>query len=203
MSQKKLALKELTQPSEFYSLSPSSPKSYLVSLDGYVLILMLIIIFVLTLSLLVAVPVLETQVKREKEEELIFRGKQYVEAIRLYQQKKPGTYPSSFEELVKQKCLRKLYPDPMSSSGEWNILLIPPVTTPSLRASQTPTAEKLLVVSPEVLKKFKNPQIVGVVSSSTEKSIRIYNGEEYYNLWLFYYGQAPGKKPELIYQLGQ
>lgn len=176
--------------------------------EGYVLILLLIIVFVLTLSLLVAVPVLETEMKREKEEELIFRGRQYVEAIRLYQQKKPGTYPSSLEELVKQKCLRKLYPDPMSATGQWNLLLIPPVTVSTPASAQPRTAqlgstEKLLVVSPEAIKKIRNPQIVGVVSSSTEKSIKIYNGEEYYHLWLFYYGQTPGKKPELIYQLSQ
>jgi len=203
MSQKELALKDSNRSPELCSSSSSSPKPYTVPPYGYVLILMLIVIFVLALSMLVAVPILETQVKREKEEELIFRGKQYVEAIRLYQQKKPASYPSSFEELIKQKCLRRLYPDPMSSSGEWNILVNPPATAPPARASQTTTAEKLLVVSPQVLKRITNPQIVGVVSSSTERSVKIYNGEEYYNLWLFYYGQTPGKKPELVYQLSE
>jgi len=203
MSQRKPLSIKLKQP-----LMNVPDNLFFFSNKGYILILLLIIIFVLTLSLLVAVPVLETEIRREKEEELIFRGKQYVEAIRLYQQKKPGAYPSSLEELVKQKCLRKLYPDPMFPTGDWNLLLIPPVTVSTLASAQPGTAqlgttEKLLVVSPETIKRIRNPQIVGVVSSSTKKSIKIYNGEEYYHLWLFYYGQTPGKKPELIYQLSQ
>ncbi|MBC7364393.1 MAG: hypothetical protein H5U07_07605 [Candidatus Aminicenantes bacterium] len=174
--------------------------------QGYVLLLVLLALFILTLGLLVAVPVLETQLKREKEEELIFRGQQYVEAIRLYQQKKPGAFPSSLEELVKEKCLRKLYSDPMSEDGQWNLLLLPTPLTPGPRVSSPTltagsTTDKLLVVSSAALKKIKNPQIVGVVSSSREKSIKIFQEAEYYHQWLFYYGQIPGKKPQLVYQL--
>jgi type II secretory pathway pseudopilin PulG len=173
--------------------------------QGYVLLLVLLALFILTLGLMVAMPVLETQLKRENEEELIFRGLQYVEAIRLYQQKKPGTFPSSLEELLKEKCLRKLYPDPMSKDGKWNLLLLPTSLTPGPRATgpapaAESTTEKLLVVSSAALKKIKNPQIVGVVSSSQEKSVKIYQEAEYYHQWLFYYGQMPGKKPQLIYQ---
>jgi len=126
-----------------------------------------------------------------------------VEAIRLYQQKRPGSYPQSLEELVKEKCLRRLYPDPMSRSGEWNLLLIPPVAagpTTSAQAGGGGT-DRLLVVTAAGLKKISRPQIVGVVSSSPEKSVRIYEGEEYYQKWLFYYGQAPDKKPQLLYQV--
>lgn len=175
---------------------------------GYILILLLIVVFLMTLSLVIAVPVLETQLRREKEEELIFRGKQYIEAIRLYQQKKPGAYPTSLEELVKEKCLRKVFPDPMNPTGEWNLLLLPPTTAASPNqfsadSSKAGGTEKLLVVSPRALKKIRDPRIVGVVSSSTQKSIKIYEEEEYYNKWLFYYGQTPGKKPELIYQTEQ
>lgn len=173
---------------------------------GYVLLLVMLVLFIMSLSLLIAMPVLETQLKREKEEELIFRGQQYVEAVRLYQQKKPGAYPSSLEELLKEKCLRKLYPDPMTKDGHWNLLLLPSSQLPGTRAmSASPVPEgavqKLLVVSPAALKKIKNPQIVGVVSASREKSIKIYQDAEYYHQWLFYYGQTPGQKPQLVYQL--
>lgn len=172
---------------------------------GYTLLLLLIAIFVMSLGLLVAVPVLETQLRREKEEELIFRGKQYVEAIRLYQQKKPGAYPSSLEDLVKEKCLRRVYRDPMSENGKWNLLLLPSSAEArrgTVRAGETQSADRLLVVVEDNLKKIRNPQIVGVVSSSDKKSIKIYQDEEYYNKWLFYHGQAAGKKPQLIYQTG-
>ncbi len=173
---------------------------------GYVLLLVMLVLFIMSLGLLVALPVLETQLRREKEEELIFRGQQYVEAIRLYQQKKPGAYPSSLEELLKEKCLRKLYRDPMTKDGQWNLLLLSSSPAPGTRAmsgSQAPEGhvQKLLVVSSAALKKIKNPQIVGVVSASREKSIKIYQDAEYYHQWLFYYGQTPGQKPQLVYQL--
>jgi hypothetical protein len=38
-----------------------------------------------------------------------------------------------------------------------------------------------------------------VVSSSTKKSIRIYNDQESYDKWLFFYGQDPEKMPEIVY----
>lgn len=172
---------------------------------GYILLLLLIVIFIMGLGMLITVPVLETQLRREKEEELIFRGRQYQEAIRLYQQKKPGAYPSSLEELVKEKCLRKIYPDPMSENGRWHLLLLPTAAESrgvSVRTAETRTVDKLLVVPEESLKKIRNPQIVGVVSSSGQKSIKIYQEEQYYNKWLFYYGQTEGKRPQLLYQTG-
>jgi type II secretory pathway pseudopilin PulG len=90
---------------------------------GYTLLILLFAVSILSIGLIVAVPVMQTQSQREKEEELIFRGNQYVEAIRLYQLKKPGTFPSTLEELVEEKCLRRLYRDPMTTHGEWNIIL--------------------------------------------------------------------------------
>jgi len=91
----------------------------------------------------------------------------------------------------------------MSDSGQWNLLLIPPVTTTQVASTQAGVTDKLLVVTPAVLKNISRPQIVGVVSSSPEKSVRIYDGEEYYQKWLFYYGQVPDKKPQLIYQTAE
>ena len=57
--------------------------------SGYTLLILLFALTVLTLGLMVAVPVWETQIQREKEEELIFRGRQYIEAIRIFRLKKP------------------------------------------------------------------------------------------------------------------
>jgi len=109
------------------------------------------------------------------------------------------------EELVKEKCLRKVYRDPMSENGKWNLLLIPsPVEAGrgTVRAGETQSLDKLLVVAEENLKKIRKPQIAGVVSSSSKKAIKIYLDEEYYDKWLFYHGQTAGKKPQLIYQTG-
>ena len=67
---------------------------------GYTLLIVMFAIFLLTLGLMLAMPVWQTQIQRELEEELIFRGRQYVEAVRLFQIKNPGTFPASFDGRV-------------------------------------------------------------------------------------------------------
>jgi type II secretory pathway pseudopilin PulG len=163
--------------------------------NGYTLIILLFALFVMSIGLLVAVPVWETQIQREKEEELIFRGKQYVEAIRLFQTKNPGSFPKTFDELVEEKCIRKLFTDPMTEDGEWNIIL--PYT--GISTKKGGSVQKILVAPLSVLPSIQNPQIIGVVSSSTKASIKIYLEQETYDRWLFFYGQDPDSFPEIVY----
>lgn len=155
----------------------------------------MMVIFVMSIGLLVAVPIWKTQLQREKEEELIFRGKQYVEAIRLFQTKYPGSFPKSLDELMEKKCIRRLYKDPISENGEWNIIL-PSGGTPSKKRS---SIQKVVVAPQSALSSVSNKRIIGVVSSSTEKSIKIYFDQDTYDKWLFFYGQDPQKMPEIIY----
>jgi Tfp pilus assembly protein FimT len=54
---------------------------------GYAMAALLVMVAVLTVLMSVAMPVWRHEAQREKEEELVFRGLQYVRAIRLYQQK--------------------------------------------------------------------------------------------------------------------
>lgn len=163
--------------------------------EGYVLIILMVAVMVISIGLLVAAPVWKTQIQREKEEELIFRGKQYVEAIRLYQLKNPGRFPKSFEELLEEKCLRKQYKDPMSQHREWNIIL----PYGGEAAGQGNSSQKILIAPQNSLSSIENPQIIGVVSSSPQKSFKIYLGQETYDKWLFFYGQDPEKMPEIIH----
>lgn len=173
--------------------------------EGYILIILMVAIFVLSIGLLVAIPVWETQLRREREEELIFRGKQYVEAIRVFQMKNPGSFPKTLDELLEEKCIRKLYKDPMSEDGEWNIILHnqgAPAKTPrrERRTSQKiGIARKIMIAPQSAVSSIQNPQIIGVVSSSLKESIKIYNEQETYDKWLFFYGQDPKKMPEIIY----
>ncbi len=162
---------------------------------GYALIILLFAIFVMSIGFLVAVPVWKTQIQREKEEELIFRGKQYVEAIRLYQMKHPGSFPKSFDELVEERCIRKLFTDPMTPDGEWNIIL--PYSGVSLKKGTA--AQKILIAPQSALSSIQNSQIIGVVSSSSKASIKIYLEQETYDRWLFFYGQDPEAMPEIVY----
>jgi len=163
--------------------------------EGYTLIILLFALTVLTLGLMVAVPVWETQIQREKEAELIFRGRQYIEAIRLFQLKKPGTFPKSLEELFEENCIRRLYKDPMAKTGDWNIIL----PYQRISAKQRSTSQKILVVPWNQLGAVDNPQIIGVVSASTRKSIKLYNNQKSYNLWLFSQGASAQNMPQIVY----
>lgn len=168
--------------------------------EGYTLIMLMVAVSLLSIGLLVAVPVWQTELQREKEEELIFRGKQYAEAIRIFQMKKPGAFPRTLDELLKEKCIRKLYKDPMTEHGEWNLIF--PSTLLQVSRVQTKaidSAQKVMVVPYNLLKSAGTAQIIGVVSSSNKKSIKIYLEQESYDKWLFFYGQDPKKMPDIVY----
>jgi type II secretory pathway pseudopilin PulG len=162
---------------------------------GYILIILMVAVFIMAIGFLVAVPIWKTQLQREKEEELIFRGKQYVEAVRLFQLKYPGSFPKSFEELLEDKCLRKMYKDPMTKNGEWDVIV--PYGGASRRREGA--IQKIMVVPQSALSSIDSPRIIGVVSSSPAKSIKIYFDQETYDKWLFYYGFDPEKMPEIVY----
>lgn len=76
--------------------------------------------------------------KREKEQELIFVGNQFRQAIGLYFEKTPGSasskkqYPKTLESLLQdnrtvftQRYLRKIYWDPFTKSKEWGLVESP------------------------------------------------------------------------------
>jgi hypothetical protein len=75
-------------------------------------------------------PNLVTQGRREKEEDMIWRGQQYARAIGLYY-RKFGKYPTKVEDLVKEtngvRFLRKAYTDPMNKDdGSWRFIYVGP-----------------------------------------------------------------------------
>ncbi len=158
--------------------------------SGYMMLILVFAVTVLTIGLMVAIPVWQTQMQREKEEELIFRGKQYVEAIRLYQQKNPGAFPERLKDLLEEKCIRRLYEDPMTETGEWDVVLF---------YQESSSLGKVMVASLRDLKSLDYPQIIGVVSRSDKKSKKIYNKQETYDKWLFFYGQELETMPEIVY----
>ncbi len=165
---------------------------------GYILLILMFAVFFLSIGLLVAVPVWRMEIQREKEEELIFRGKQYVEAVRIFSLKKPGRNPAKLEELLEEKCIRRLYPDPMTESGEWNVILVAGGGAGAAGAGAQ--AGRILVAPQRALASIPNARILGVVSSSVQSSIKIRYDQESYDKWLFYYGQDPaGKLPQIVY----
>ncbi len=89
--------------------------------------MLLVIVMMLTMALIALTamaPYEVTQIKRDREEELIHRGKAYKRAIKLFY-KRFGRYPTSMGELqdtANIRFIRRLYKDPMSPDGEWRII---------------------------------------------------------------------------------
>lgn len=178
---------------------------------GYVLIILMMAVLVLSLALLVAVPVWQTELQRDKEEELIFRGNQYAEAVRIYVKKNPGRFPTSLKELLDKKCIRRLYRDPFSRDGQWNVVLAstgspgrgaarPGADSPAMGGPAGGQSIQEVLIAPErALTAIKDPRILGVVSTSTAKAIKIYNDQETHDKWLFFFGQDPKKPPKIVY----
>ena len=75
---------------------------------------LLVAMAVMAVLMSVALPVWRHDAQREKEEELIFRGQQYVRAIRLFQ-RRTQTFPTSIDMLVQGRYLRKKYKDPITN----------------------------------------------------------------------------------------
>lgn len=166
---------------------------------GYTLLVLAVFISVLTVGLLIALPVWETQVRREAEEELIFRGRQVVEAVRVFVVKNPGSFPKSLDELVKGRYLRRAYSDPMTRDGRWTLILQGGQPSGSSGEGGAPGATQQLLLVPQTsLSAVQSPRLIGVVSSSTRTSIRILDEKDTYDTWLFYYGQTPGAEPEIV-----
>jgi len=94
---------------------------------GYNLIILMVLVTVMNIMVAVALPSWSKWAQREKEEELIFRGLQYAEAIRVFQTRH-GRPPNTLEELieVEPRSIRQLYPNPMMENGKWGILVQAP-----------------------------------------------------------------------------
>jgi len=159
---------------------------------GYLLLSVMIGVLILSVFLLMAVPLWETEMRREREEELLFRARQYVRAIEMYTRKHNNLSPQNYEILVQEKFLRKLYKDPMTDHGRWDAVL------------QAVGAKKMLIVPGDRVGRFLSRGIlVGVCSSSPEEGFREYRGKKKYNEWAFYVGAKEDEEmPELEYAGG-
>ena len=96
---------------------------------GYALLLIVFLASLLLLSTMVVTPNILTEGRREKEKEMIWRGKQYTRGIKLYY-RKMGHFPTSFDDLTKPKIgslrfMRQAYKDPMNKEdGSWRLIYV-------------------------------------------------------------------------------
>src|SRR6185437_9816752 len=91
---------------------------------GYLLLSVMLLIAIMLLMLSIEAPRMAQQIKREKENELIHRGKEYAKAVRKYV-RKTGNYPTSLEQLEDTnhiRFLRKRYEDPITGKADWKLI---------------------------------------------------------------------------------
>jgi type II secretory pathway pseudopilin PulG len=85
--------------------------------------MLMVLVTALNVLVAAALPTWTSIEQREREEELIFRGLQYAEAIRVFQARN-GRFPVSLDELVKihPRAARQLWADPMTPDGRWGLI---------------------------------------------------------------------------------
>jgi type II secretory pathway pseudopilin PulG len=177
---------------------------------------LLVSLAVMSVLMSVAMPVWRHEAQREKEAELVFRGQQYVRAIRLFQMK-TGTFPTSVDLLVQGHYLRKKFKDPITDqefeyvgaagapgqTGQPGVGQPGRGATPSGagapgRGGQTPAGgfgTGGTTTGGAVSGGTIPGGMMGVRSKSKDQSIKLYLGRNHYNEWMFTYvgqQQMPG-----------
>jgi type II secretory pathway pseudopilin PulG len=98
---------------------------------GFTYIGLLFAVAILGITLATVGVVWSTQIRRDKEVELLFSGDQIRTAIGRYL-RGGGQYPQELNDLLEDKrfpvvrrYLRRIYPDPMTSDGAWALIAAP------------------------------------------------------------------------------
>lgn len=163
---------------------------------GATLIVVLVIVAILGLSLGIAGSSWRTIVQRTKEQELLFRGDQYRQAIGSYY-KMPhagaqGAFPTRLEDLLKDprslqtvRHIRKLYKDPMT--GEDWVLIRQGGTVGGTVTASAATGGIIGVRSSSDLEPFKKDGF----SKENEK----FKDKEKYSQWEFVYEPSASATP--------
>lgn len=102
---------------------------------GFTYIGVLIIVAIIGLTLALASTLWSFAQQRQKEQELIFVGNQFRQAIGQYYERSPGSvkiYPRTLEDLLQdnryvsiQRYLRRIYRDPITGIAEWGLVMAP------------------------------------------------------------------------------
>jgi type II secretory pathway pseudopilin PulG len=93
--------------------------------SGYVLLAVMLAVTLILVAMSIELPRIAQQIKREKEEELVHRGKDYATAVKRFVHKNGGRYPLSVEQLEDTnhiRFLRKRYKDPMTGESDWKMV---------------------------------------------------------------------------------
>ena len=168
---------------------------------GYAMAALLVGMSVMAVLMSALLPVWSHMARREKEEELIFRGRQYARAIGLFQRKYANTAPPSIDVLVEQRYLRKKYKDPITNDDFQPLYANQAVIQPPGGGPSAPRPGQAAVATPTTPTQQTTQSgfgggggvqggVIGVTSKSKETSIKLYNGRSKYNEWAFVYIQT-------------
>jgi len=99
--------------------------------NGALLLILMVGVAVMSIGVGVAAQSWSSTWRRENEEELMFRGGQYVDALLAYRKEHGGQFPTDLTELMKLgprqlRYIRKLYRDPVNPTGQWGLLYLMP-----------------------------------------------------------------------------
>jgi type II secretory pathway pseudopilin PulG len=179
---------------------------------GYAMAALLVMLSMMAILMTAAMPVWRQQAQREKEEELVWRGQQYVRAIRLYQAKNQA-FPPSLDLLVDGRFIRRKYKDPITgedflplgAAGAAGLATqgslpagvradLGRPAQPGQQGGTFPGQQGTVPGQPGGT--FPGQQggfpgsppvggVIGVASKSKAESIRAYQGRTHYNEWAF------------------
>jgi len=164
--------------------------------QGHLMVGLLVAMTVMAIMLGAALPAWHTMAQREKETELIFRGEQYARAIGLYQARFANAAVPSIDVLVEQKYLRKKYKDPITND-DFQPLTVGGGLPGQVDQLQGRGGQQVQGGLPQPAGRAGGAQpaqgrgggvvggIMGVTSKSPLKSLRLYNGRDTYNQWIF------------------
>ncbi|MCL4838634.1 MAG: type II secretion system GspH family protein [Thermoanaerobaculia bacterium] len=164
---------------------------------GYNLVALVMAVMLLNVLVAAALPLWSAAIRRDREEELISRGLQYAEAIRVFQ-KRFGRLPNRLQELrdVNPRSIRQLWHDPITGEPTWGLLL-DGVGTPVQIPGQPPPPEPIGNVAGDGSGEgedggspFGTPQlptgpIRGVRSLSTDEGFKTFFDKQSYREWEF------------------
>ena len=182
---------------------------------GYNFVILVMAIAVLNILAAASLPLWSYVIRRDKEEELIFRGFQYAEAIRVYKLRSGGQPPTRLAELIERepRSIRQLWKDPMTEDGKWSLIFqnqgrqLPPPGDPNDPNGRGGTGglggrgggnegggddgggdgdgDGDSTFGPKGGEEVQIGPIIGVRSKSREASIIIFYGRERYDEWEF------------------
>jgi len=170
---------------------------------GHILLVAIALTAVLSLAMALAIRPIRTAHQRMTERDLIYQGEHLAEGIKRFYFKY-RRFPFDLDELVElePRMVRRVYPDPTSDSGEWQLIYLDradqsrlqnlnipeslrEVVTEQLEGGQAETTAEPKPKPFDSVFQIKTRQITGIRPSSKETGLMVYQDSQIYSDWTF------------------